>query len=97
MDLAAATGISQSQISKQLRGNRAIDLDELQVICKALNVPMETVISIASEDLTSNNVVQLPQRSNIPPAHVGPVPYGAVADHSPDEDALREAEEGDME
>lgn len=36
------------------------------------------------------------RRSNTPPAGVGGVPYGAVADSSPDEDALREAEEGDV-
>lgn len=36
------------------------------------------------------------RRSNTPLAGVGGVPYGAVADSSPDEDALREAEEGDV-
>ena len=36
------------------------------------------------------------RRSNTPPVGVGGVPYGAVADSSPDEDALREAEEGDV-
>lgn len=37
------------------------------------------------------------RRSNKGAGHVEAVPYGAVADDSPDEDALREAEEGDME
>ena len=37
------------------------------------------------------------RRSNKDAGHVEAVPYGAVADSSPDEDALREAEEGDME
>lgn len=32
---------------------------------------------------------------DLPPANVTPVPYDAVADSSPDEDALRESEEGD--
>lgn len=36
------------------------------------------------------------KRSNKGAGHVGTVPYGAVADSSPDEDALREAEEGDV-
>lgn len=36
------------------------------------------------------------RRSNKGAGHVGTVPYGAVADSSPDEDALREAEEGDV-
>lgn len=36
------------------------------------------------------------RRSNNAGAGVEGVPYGAVADSSPDEDALREAEEGDV-
>ena len=36
------------------------------------------------------------RRSNIRTGNVGGLPYGAVADSSPDEDALRAAEEGDM-
>lgn len=40
---------------------------------------------------------ELAQRhSNITSQSVDGVPYGAVADSSPDEDALREAEEGDV-
>ena len=35
-------------------------------------------------------------RSNTSTGGVGVMPYGAVADSSPDEDALRAAEEGDM-
>ena len=35
------------------------------------------------------------RRSNNTEASVHPMPYGAVADSSPDEDALREQEEGD--
>lgn len=37
------------------------------------------------------------RRSNTPTSNVGDVPYDAVADSSPDEDALREAEGGYME
>ena len=37
------------------------------------------------------------RRSNNDTSDVHPMPYGAVADTSPDEDALREAEEGDLE
>lgn len=36
------------------------------------------------------------RRSNTHGGVVHPLPYGAVADSSPDEDALREAEEGDV-
>lgn len=36
------------------------------------------------------------RRSNKQAGHVWSLPYGAVADSSPDEDALRDAEEGDV-
>ena len=36
------------------------------------------------------------RRSNKNVGHVDPVPYGVVADTSPDEDALREVKEGDV-
>lgn len=95
--LAEATGISQSQLSKQMRGLREINVDELAIICEALDVPMETIISLASADMKKANVVPMRRpRSNSAPVDVGGVPYGAVADSSPDEDALREAEEGDV-
>lgn len=77
MDLAEATGISQSQLSKQLRGQRAINLDELAALCKALNVPMEAIINLATAEITSNNVVPLRDRSNTSPADVEPLPYAA--------------------
>lgn len=77
MDLAEATGISQSQLSKQLRGQRAINLDELAALCKALNVSMEAIINLATAEITSNNVVPLRDRSNTSPIDVEPLPYAA--------------------
>lgn len=93
--LEEATGISQSQLSKQLRGLRAINMDELAQLCEALDVSMESIIELAMQEMAGNNVVPLQRRSNTQQSSVEGVPYGAVADSSPDEDALREAEEGD--
>lgn len=92
--LEEATGISQSQLSKQLRGLRAINMDELAQLCAALDVSMESIIELAMQEMTGNNVVPLRRRSNSSASSVEP-PLYAVADNSPDEDALREQEEGD--
>lgn len=93
--LEEATGISQSQLSKQLRGLRAINMDELAQLCEALDVSMESIIELAMQEMAGNNVVPLRRRSNSSSPGVEP-PIYAVADSSPDEDVLREAEEGDV-
>lgn len=59
-DLADATGISQSQLSKQLRGIRAINIDELDAICRALDIEMAAVIELAEDEV--NNVVSMKGR-----------------------------------
>ncbi|QQB46231.1 helix-turn-helix transcriptional regulator [Corynebacterium glucuronolyticum] len=51
MQLAKATGISQSQLSKQLRGLRAINIDELSAICAGLGISMVSVIASAENDV----------------------------------------------
>lgn len=94
MELAEATGISQSQLSKQLRYQRDINLDELAAICRALNVPMMEIVALAESDIAGHNVVPI-RRSNKSDSGVEGAPYSAVADSSPDEDALRADEEGD--
>lgn len=50
-ELERLTQISQSQLSKQLRGQRAIDMDEFDSICSALNIPMEEIIRLAEMEL----------------------------------------------
>lgn len=50
-ELERLTQISQSQLSKQLRGQRAIDMDEFDSICSALHVPMEEIIRLAEMEL----------------------------------------------
>lgn len=48
-DLAEATGISQGQLSKQLRGFRAINIDELDAICSALDISPHELLRRAEE------------------------------------------------
>lgn len=67
----------------------------------------QLVYRLAEDELSRSEKLQLAQevlahdelaarRSNTRRVDVAAVPYGAVADSSPDEDALREAEEGDV-
>lgn len=51
MQLSEKSGISQSQLSKQLRGIRAINIDELDAICEALGVSMESILESAEAAL----------------------------------------------
>lgn len=47
--LEEATGISQSQISKLLRGIRIINIDELYSLCSALNLsPAQILTKVTS-------------------------------------------------
>ena len=55
MELAKATGISQSQLSKQLRGLRAINVDELSAICAGLSISMTAIIAAAENDIRPAN------------------------------------------
>lgn len=50
-ELAESTGISQSQISKQLRGTRDINIDELDAIVTALNMSLVELIRTAEQEL----------------------------------------------
>jgi transcriptional regulator with XRE-family HTH domain len=45
IELESVTGISQSQISLILRGERAVDVDQLQALCDALDLSMHEVMS----------------------------------------------------
>ncbi|MEJ6013255.1 helix-turn-helix transcriptional regulator [Corynebacterium sp. H127] len=63
--LADATGISQSQLSKQLRGLRAINMDELALICHALHIDMLEIIRLAEAEIAASqasNVLPFSQR-----------------------------------
>lgn len=89
-DLERLTQISQSQLSKQLRGLRAIDLDEFDSICVALSIPMEDILALAENELGRRQLDELsPRRQSESRPTVQDL--GAfAADSSPDE-----PEEGD--
>ena len=67
---------------------------EMDAIASEMYRELERVKGLPAEN---DELEARRKRSNKGAGHVGTVPYGAVADSSPDEDALREAEEGDME
>lgn len=46
--IAQVTGISQSQVSKLLRGRRVLDIDELDAICHVLGLDIGEVLTIAA-------------------------------------------------
>lgn len=83
--LAALTGVSQSQLSKQLRGTRAINMDELDTICKALRLEMPALIESA-EDLIRQDV-KVAKTSG---RHHSKSAALKITDSSLDEDTLRE-------
>ena len=50
-ELSESTGISQSQISKQMRGTRDINIDELSAIADALDTVSYTHLTLPTSDL----------------------------------------------
>lgn len=56
-ELAQTTGISQSQISKQMRGTRDINIDELGAIADALGIPLVTLMRQAEHEMTPGKPV----------------------------------------
>lgn len=51
-EIATRSGVSQSQISKLLRAERRMTLDQLEAICSALRLSVIAVIAEASNGLT---------------------------------------------
>lgn len=47
-ELGARAGISQSQVSKYLRGERVLTVDELDALCSTLGLKIATVIRVAN-------------------------------------------------
>lgn len=78
-----ARGIALDEVS-ELELAHAIVRKLEQAQAQGIDSPLQAPIDIDA------------RRSNIRTGNVGGLPYGAVADSSPDEDALRAAEEGDM-
>lgn len=90
-ELAESTGISQSQISKQMRGTRDINIDELSAIADALDISLVELIRKAEQEINPDTRNELEERrkkarmSNPSDS----MPEGAVAYSGPDEDAER--------
>lgn len=90
-ELSESTGISQSQISKQMRGTRDINIDELSAIADALDVSLVELIRKAEQEINPDTRNELEERrkkarmSNPSDS----MPEGAVAYSGPDEDAER--------
>lgn len=90
-ELAESTGISQSQISKQLRGTRDINIDELDAIVAALDLSLVELIRTAEQEVNPDIRDDLASRRAGAPVS-GPsdsMPLSAVAYSGPDEDAER--------
>lgn len=90
-ELSDATGISQSQISKQMRGTRDINIDELGVIADALDIPLVSLIQQAEREMNPDSRDDLAaRRASTPVSDPADIPLGAVAYSGPDEDAERD-------
>lgn len=78
-ELAESTGISQSQISKQLRGTRDINIDELSSIVTALNMSLVELIRTAEQELNPDTRDDLAARRS-------GAPVSDAHDSLPDDD-----------
>lgn len=90
-ELSDATGISQSQISKQMRGTRDINIDELGSIADALGVSLVSLIQQAEREMNPDSRDDLAaRRAGTPVSNPSDsMPLSAVAYSGPDEDAER--------
>lgn len=90
-ELSNATGISQSQISKQMRGTRDINIDELGAIADALGIHLVSLIQQAEREMNPDTRDDLAsRRAGTPVSDVDDsMPLSAVAYSGPDEDAER--------
>lgn len=55
-EMAAAVGVSQSQLSKMVRGTRPIDIDQLDAMCRALGLDTGTVVADAEAFLGNYDI-----------------------------------------
>lgn len=90
-ELAEASGISQSQISKQMRGTRDINIDELSAIVDALDISLVELIRKTEQEInpdTRNELAERRKKARMSNPSDS-MPEGAVAYSGPDEDAER--------
>lgn len=52
-EMAAQVGVDQSQLSKMIRGLRAINLDQLEIMCHVLGVEVHDVVEEADVTVTN--------------------------------------------
>ena len=90
-ELSESTGISQSQISKQMRGTRDINIDELSAIADALDISLVELIRKAEQEINpdTRNELEERRRKARMSSPSDSMPEGAVAYSGPDEDAER--------
>lgn len=73
--LAELTGISQSQMSKLLRGTRVFDVDQLAATCSALNVSLTELVGNAILDVKREHArIQQQPRVTPLPARISDLP-----------------------
>lgn len=61
-DLGKKSGIPRSSISKLLAGNMVMSLDQLSLICIALNIPASTIVAEAESRLKTKATAKQPAR-----------------------------------
>ena len=84
-ELAKSTGISQSQISKQMRGTRDINIDELSAIADALDISLVELIRTAEQELNPDT------RDDLAARRAGaPVSGPSASLHDDDDGVVRE-------
>lgn len=87
-EIEQATGISQSQVSKQLRGLRPINIDELDKLCTVLNLGLSQVIAEAEEQMNLADDLDSRRKAKVAESVDTVTPDWQeryVADSSPDE------------
>lgn len=84
-ELSESTGISQSQISKQMRGTRDINIDELSAIADALDISLVELIRKAEQEINPDT------RDDLASRRAGaPVSGPSASLHDDDDGVVRE-------
>ena len=97
-ELAEVVGISQSQISKLLRGTRVFNVDELDAVCQALGLDAGEVVATAYSEATDTWMYeQLPQILDDMGDRLDSYDeYRLASHHNPGKGKEREARERDV-
>lgn len=52
-EMAGPVGVDQSQLSKMVRGKRAINLDQLEIMCHVLGADVDEIVEEATQAVTN--------------------------------------------